>query len=260
MAVLEMGMNHPGETGYLAGIAGPTMAVVNNAQREHQEFMKSVEEVAAEHAAVFARSRNDGVAVINADDAYFGLLGRHRGQAPRCARSAPARRPTSAPRTGSRPATSEIEIAADGARAAARCRCRACTTCGTRSLRPPPRSPPARSAGGRARPGGVPRREGPPAAQARAATARCVIDDTYNANPDSVRAAIDVLAASARRRGAGAGRHGRGRRRRAERSTPRSAATRKTPASTGCSRWAARGARRRAPSAPAASTSTASRR
>jgi UDP-N-acetylmuramoyl-tripeptide--D-alanyl-D-alanine ligase len=38
-AVLEIGMNHPGETGYLAGIARPTIAVVNNAQREHQEFL-----------------------------------------------------------------------------------------------------------------------------------------------------------------------------------------------------------------------------
>ena len=45
-------MNHKGEIAYLAGIARPTVALVNNAQREHLEFMRSVEEVAAENAAV----------------------------------------------------------------------------------------------------------------------------------------------------------------------------------------------------------------
>ena len=71
-AVVELGMNHPGETAYLAGIAQPTVALVNNAQREHQEFMQSVEDVAHEHGAVFAALPPDGVAVINADDAYAG--------------------------------------------------------------------------------------------------------------------------------------------------------------------------------------------
>ena len=46
VAVVELGMNHPGEIAYLAGIAEPTVALVNNAQREHQEFMASVEAVA----------------------------------------------------------------------------------------------------------------------------------------------------------------------------------------------------------------------
>ena len=68
-------MNHPGETGYLAGIAGPTIALVNNAQREHQEFMKSVEEVAAEHGGGAAGAAGDGVAVLNRDDAYLRVLG-----------------------------------------------------------------------------------------------------------------------------------------------------------------------------------------
>src|SRR5690606_28849354 len=45
-AVFELGMNHPGEIAVLADIAQPTMALVNNAQREHQEFMCSVEAVA----------------------------------------------------------------------------------------------------------------------------------------------------------------------------------------------------------------------
>ena len=67
-AVVEIGMNHPGETRELAAIASPTVALINNAQREHQEFMASVEEVAREHGAVFGALRPGGTAVINADD------------------------------------------------------------------------------------------------------------------------------------------------------------------------------------------------
>jgi len=69
-AVVELGMNHAGETAYLAGIAQASVALVNNAQREHQEFMQSVAEVAHEHGAVFAALPADGVAVVNADDDY----------------------------------------------------------------------------------------------------------------------------------------------------------------------------------------------
>ena len=69
-AVIEIGMNHPGETRELAAIASPTVALINNAQREHQEFMASVEEVAHEHGAVFGALRPGGTAVINADDEH----------------------------------------------------------------------------------------------------------------------------------------------------------------------------------------------
>jgi len=67
LAVLELGMNHPGETVYLASIAQPTVAVVTNAQREHQEFMVNVEAVAHEHAAAIAALPADGVAVFPLD-------------------------------------------------------------------------------------------------------------------------------------------------------------------------------------------------
>ena len=70
VAVIEVGMNHPGETAYLADIARPTVALVNNAQREHQEFMKGVQEVAREHGALFAALPAEGTAVINADDPH----------------------------------------------------------------------------------------------------------------------------------------------------------------------------------------------
>ena len=73
MAVLELGMNHPGEIAQLARIARPTVALVNNAQREHQEFMASVEAVAQENGAVIGSLPEQGVAVFPADDAYTGL-------------------------------------------------------------------------------------------------------------------------------------------------------------------------------------------
>jgi UDP-N-acetylmuramoyl-tripeptide--D-alanyl-D-alanine ligase len=68
IAVLELGMNHPGEIAELAAIAQPTVALVNNAQREHQEFMASVDAVARENGAVIAALPADGVAVYPADD------------------------------------------------------------------------------------------------------------------------------------------------------------------------------------------------
>jgi len=73
VAVIELGMNHPGETEILARLAAPTVALVNNAQREHQEFMATVEAVALEHAAVIHALTPDGVAVFPADDAYAGI-------------------------------------------------------------------------------------------------------------------------------------------------------------------------------------------
>ena len=72
-AVIEMGMNHPGEIAYLADIARPTVALVNNAQREHLEFMQTVEAVARENGSVFASLPRDGVAVFPAEDEYTAL-------------------------------------------------------------------------------------------------------------------------------------------------------------------------------------------
>jgi len=70
VAVFEIGMNHAGETASLGAIAQPTIAVLNNAQREHQEFMQSVADVAAEHATVLGTVQQGGIAVINADDDF----------------------------------------------------------------------------------------------------------------------------------------------------------------------------------------------
>lgn len=73
LAVVELGMNHPGETELLAKFAEPTVAVVNNAQREHQEFMATVEAVALEHASVIHALKPEGTAVFPADDAYASI-------------------------------------------------------------------------------------------------------------------------------------------------------------------------------------------
>ncbi len=70
IAVVELGMNHPGEIATLARIAQPTVAMVNNAQREHQEFMGTVEAVAHENGAVLQVLPADGVAVYPADEAF----------------------------------------------------------------------------------------------------------------------------------------------------------------------------------------------
>jgi UDP-N-acetylmuramoyl-tripeptide--D-alanyl-D-alanine ligase len=73
MAVVELGMNHPGEIAALAAIARPTVALVNNAQREHLEFMATVEAVAQENGAVIDALPADGVAVFPADEVYSAL-------------------------------------------------------------------------------------------------------------------------------------------------------------------------------------------
>ncbi|MFM2050692.1 MAG: hypothetical protein RL682_1183 [Pseudomonadota bacterium] len=73
MAVVELGMNHPGEISVLAAMAQPTVALVNNAQREHLEFMHTVEAVAQENGCVIASLPASGVAVYPSDDAHSAL-------------------------------------------------------------------------------------------------------------------------------------------------------------------------------------------
>ena len=70
LAVIELGMNHPGETAELAAIAQANIALINNAQREHQEFMASVAAVAQEHSDVIKALPLNGVAVFPADSEF----------------------------------------------------------------------------------------------------------------------------------------------------------------------------------------------
>jgi UDP-N-acetylmuramoyl-tripeptide--D-alanyl-D-alanine ligase len=78
-AVIEMGMNHPGEIARLAEIAQPSVGLVNNAQREHQEFMATVAAVAEENGAVINALHADACAVFPADDEFTPLWQSYAG-------------------------------------------------------------------------------------------------------------------------------------------------------------------------------------
>jgi UDP-N-acetylmuramoyl-tripeptide--D-alanyl-D-alanine ligase len=68
--VIEMGMNHAGEIEYLTRIAQPTVAVVNNAQRAHVGILGSVEAIARAKGEIYAGLGESGIAVVNEDDAF----------------------------------------------------------------------------------------------------------------------------------------------------------------------------------------------
>jgi len=199
-AAVEIGMNHPGETAELGAIASPTIGLINNAQREHQEFMTSVADVAAEHAALLHALQERGVAVINADDDYApfwrGVIARRNGEgvgltmrdfglrAPAAVTGRYRAEPWGAVVDVTAPeGTVSIELRALGrhnvsnalgaiAAATAAGAGLAAVAEGLAAFRPL-----AGRLQARVLPGAI-----------------TVIDDTYNANPDSVRAAIAVLA------------------------------------------------------------------
>jgi len=72
-AVVEMGMNHAGEIRYLARLAAPDVALVNNAGTAHIEFFGSVEAIARAKGEIFEGLKPGGTAVINADDRHAGI-------------------------------------------------------------------------------------------------------------------------------------------------------------------------------------------
>jgi UDP-N-acetylmuramoyl-tripeptide--D-alanyl-D-alanine ligase len=72
-AVIEMGMNHAGEIRYLVGLAAPDVALVSNAGRAHLEFLGSEEAIARAKGEIFEGLEVDGTAVINADDRFAPL-------------------------------------------------------------------------------------------------------------------------------------------------------------------------------------------
>jgi UDP-N-acetylmuramoyl-tripeptide--D-alanyl-D-alanine ligase len=195
-AVVELGMNHPGEIATLAAVCAPTVALVNNAQREHQEFMTSVEAVAQENGAVISALAATGVAVFPADDAHTGLW-----------RALAGRRRTSTFALGA-----AADVTCDANWAIDHWAVRLHTPVGDVDLRLAVAGwhnvKNALAATAAALAAGCPLasvRAGLEAftpvrgrSQVRrldlAGQAVTLIDDTYNANPDSVRAAIDVLA------------------------------------------------------------------
>jgi UDP-N-acetylmuramoyl-tripeptide--D-alanyl-D-alanine ligase len=72
-AVLEMGMNHAGEIDYLTRLAHPDVALVNNALTAHIGFLGSVEAIARAKGEIFNGLSDAGIAVFNADDPHAGL-------------------------------------------------------------------------------------------------------------------------------------------------------------------------------------------
>jgi UDP-N-acetylmuramoyl-tripeptide--D-alanyl-D-alanine ligase len=196
-AVIELAMNHPGEIAVLAAIAQPTVALVNNAQREHQEFMSSVEAVARENGSVLNSLPADGVAVFPADDSFTALWRAYAN------------------------GSGQRRVVTFGLRADADVSCRytlnefgsdmlmktaaaqfpvRLAAAGLHNIRNALAAAACALAIG-IEPQAVARgleSFGPVAGRLQRKTARIgapLIDDTYNANPDSVRAAIDVLAA-----------------------------------------------------------------
>ena len=194
ISVIELGMNHPGEIAYLARLVQPTVALVNNAQREHQEFMHTVRAVAQENGAVLQALPAEGVAVYPQDDEYTALWDTFSAGRRHC-RFALAGGEVSAAvvlwhagawqftlRTEQGTAPLVLHIAGrhnvKNALAAAACALSAgvplpAVVQGLQAFEP---------VKGRSR------------ALALEGGQITLVDDTYNANPDSVRAAIDVLA------------------------------------------------------------------
>ncbi|RDK09105.1 UDP-N-acetylmuramoyl-tripeptide--D-alanyl-D-alanine ligase [Cupriavidus lacunae] len=197
LAVLELGMNHPGETVYLAGIAQPTVAVITNAQREHQEFMVSVEAVAHEHAAAIAALPAGGVAVYPLDAESGGA------HAPVWREAAGARRVLSFG-TSQRADVHATVTLVDGAqvmqvRAPGHAFDVRLALLGAHNVRNALAAIACALAAGVHVPAIQSGLAGFNAVKGRLQVkyttgGTVVIDDTYNANPDSMRAAIDVLA------------------------------------------------------------------
>jgi UDP-N-acetylmuramoyl-tripeptide--D-alanyl-D-alanine ligase len=199
-AVIEIGMNHPGETAELATMAMPSIGLINNAQREHQEFMKSIAEVAAEHAALINALPEGGVVVLNADDDYASfwqevMVRRNAEGASLTLRDFGLRAPAtvnarvrvdtwgSVAEVTTPEGNATLELGAPGRHNVANAlgAIAAATAAGANLAHAIAALKAFRPLAGRLRTidlagGGV------------------VIDDTYNANPDSVRAAIAVLA------------------------------------------------------------------
>ncbi|MES2984073.1 MAG: UDP-N-acetylmuramoyl-tripeptide--D-alanyl-D-alanine ligase [Pseudomonadota bacterium] len=73
-AIMEMGMNHPGEIALLAGWVQPHVALITTVDAVHIEYFSSVEAIADEKAAVFDGMGRKGVAVLNADNPHFERL------------------------------------------------------------------------------------------------------------------------------------------------------------------------------------------
>ncbi|MDK9701759.1 MAG: UDP-N-acetylmuramoyl-tripeptide--D-alanyl-D-alanine ligase [Sulfuritalea sp.] len=198
-AVIEMGMNHVGEIDYLTRLAQPSVALVNNAHRAHLEGLGTVQDVALAKGEIFAGLAADGVAVFNADDAHAGIwreLSRDRRQLSfGLDPSADVHGEFTSHglggelRLGTPWGALTVTLAVPG-RHNARNACAAAAA--TLAAGAPLAAVERGLAGYDGIKGRLQQRTGREGAR--------VVDDSYNANPDSMRAAIDVLASVPGRR------------------------------------------------------------
>ena len=209
VAVLELGMNHPGEIALLARLAMPTIALVNNAQREHQEFLDGIEAVALENGAVIDALPASGTLVVPADDAFTPAWRARAGSRRVLSFALEASADVSI--SGQWQGPGAVDEAVDRESAPA-WRVTLGTPAGlvTTTLRQGGRHnlKNAAAAAACALAAGAPLQavaDGlaafePVSGRSRLLAIRChgrratLVDDAYNANPDSVRAAIDLLA------------------------------------------------------------------
>jgi len=195
-AVIEMGMNHAGEIRYLGGLAQPDVALVTNAGMAHREFFDSEEAIARAKGEIFETLPARGAAVINADDRHAPLW---RGLAAgrRIVEFGLEQPAAVTARYTLRFLEAEVVVKTPAGEAAAvvhapgvhNVRNALAASAAAHALAVPL----PQVATGLSRFGGVKGRlQRKPAAQGAT-----LIDDTYNANPDSARAAIAVLALAA---------------------------------------------------------------
>jgi UDP-N-acetylmuramoyl-tripeptide--D-alanyl-D-alanine ligase len=192
-AVLEMGMNHTGEIDYLTRLARPDVALVNNAMTAHVGFLGSIENIARAKGEIFNGLTDAGIAVFNADDPHAGLW--REFNARRCVVDFGIRQPASVrghyqPRDfGSALAVTlphaclEIALQVPGEHNAMNALAAAAAAF---ALDVSLRSIDVGLSGFTGVKGRLQRKP--------ALHGSTFIDDTYNANPDSVKAALAVLA------------------------------------------------------------------
>lgn len=192
-AVIEMGMNHAGEISYTTRLAEPDVALINNAGVAHIENLGTEEAIARAKGEIFEGLRPGGTAVINADDS-FAALWRMRASGVRQLEFALAAGADVTATYTLREFDSEVVLSTPLGTAPAvvpapglhnvRNAVAACAAATAINI------PATIIAAGLARFGGVKSR----LQRKGGAHGAMLIDDTYNANPDSLRAAIEVLA------------------------------------------------------------------
>lgn len=192
-AVVEMGMNHPGEIAYLSNMASPDIALINNAQRAHLGLLGTVEAVARAKGEIFSGLRSNGIAIINADDPHAYVWRELTGACRRLefALSQPA---VVAARYRLTAFGSHVDFQTPAGEISTQLQVpgvhnvhnalAACAVAVALNIKPVSISAGLRAFAGVK--GRMQRRSGLQGA--------VLIDDTYNANPDSAVAALDVLA------------------------------------------------------------------